>query len=141
MKTPTEALDQSAYQRIIRKTKELRHLNHLLSEALPPELQPHCQVMNIQNNQLTVQVDNSAWATQLQYRIPEILQTLRTYTALQTLHQIKLRVHPAYPTQPPPPQSPPPTLNAPQKAHLRSTAAYIKHSGLKAALLRLVGQC
>ena len=61
---------------IIPKQARFGKLAELWTNALPAELAKHCKLVDVRNNQLTVQVDSPSYIYELQLRRPQILETL-----------------------------------------------------------------
>lgn len=77
---------------VLAKVEQLRTLNQQIQTLLRPELAQHCQVANLRDGCLILQVDNAAWATQLRFEQTELLSKLRKQPALAGLASIKIQV-------------------------------------------------
>lgn len=124
---------------IIAKVNQLNQLNQSLSEILDPKLAAHCQITNLENQTLTLLVDNSSWGTKIRYVSPEILKKMQQTPALCQVKQIKCIVRPkqqcrnAGPSQ----TAQKMTISSENAQILRSIANEIKDEKLKKALLHL----
>lgn len=87
------AADTGAFSHIVNHVNLLRMLNQQVQIMLPPLLQGHCEVADWKNNQLSLQVENSAWAARLRYEQIELVKQLRqTIPELASLKQLRIFV-------------------------------------------------
>jgi len=66
--------EQSPLAEILKKVDELKSLNEKITKHLHPELIPHCYVASFHQGTLRMVVDSAAFATQLRYDIPTLLE-------------------------------------------------------------------
>ncbi|MGD9108683.1 MAG: DUF721 domain-containing protein [Gammaproteobacteria bacterium] len=126
---------------IITKVNQLHTLNQSLSEILDSKLAVHCQITNLENQILTLLVDNSSWGTKIRYAAPEIIKKMHTIPELSQVKQIKCIVRPKqqYRNAKLPQTAQKMTISSENAQILRSVANGIKDEKLKKALLKLVG--
>lgn len=124
---------------IIAKVNQLNQLNQSLSEILDPKLAAHCQITNLENQTLTLLVDNSSWGTKIRYATPEILKKMQQTSALYQIEQIKCIVRPNQQHKPAkkPLSEQKMAISSENAEILRSVANEIKDKKLKEALLHL----
>lgn len=89
LKQPSELL-----QTLITKSQLLSHLTNLLHQKLDPVLTKHCQVANLREQTLVIEIDSAAWVTQIRYRIPELLEKLQSHDEFRGLQKIEYYIHP-----------------------------------------------
>lgn len=77
---------------IMRKAQRIQQLNNLLFDMIEPPLNMHCQVMNIEENRITISTDNASWATQLRMQQHDILNRLRFHNRWRFINQIDIKV-------------------------------------------------
>lgn len=128
---------------IIAKVNQLNQLNQSLSDILDPKLAAHCQITNLENQILTLLIDNSSWGTKIRYVTPEILKKMQQIPTLCQVKQIKCIVRPKqqYRNANPPQTAQKTAQKMPISSEnakiLRSVAHGIKDEKLKQALLQL----
>jgi len=79
---------------IITKVNQLHALNQSLYKILDSKLAAHCQITNLENDVLTLLVDNSSWGTKIRYASPDIIKKIRQINLLCQVKQIKCIVRP-----------------------------------------------
>ena len=62
---------------LVAKSQHLIHLTNLLHQLLDRQLAKHCKAANLRDKTLVIEIDSAAWATQIRYRIPQLLDQLR----------------------------------------------------------------
>jgi hypothetical protein len=72
------------------KSGKLERMNEIISKHLPQELAPYTQVSNFSQGVLTLEVSNTAWATQLRFLTPDLLAALRSKEKLFQIASIKV---------------------------------------------------
>lgn len=87
-----DVMTQSSLQSILKKSQELDALNQLLHAQLSAQLGLHCDVMNIDENTLTISVNDANWIHQLRFQELDILHAFRRRIGLQGLKQIKYKI-------------------------------------------------
>ncbi|MGD9153090.1 MAG: DciA family protein [Gammaproteobacteria bacterium] len=129
----------SQLSNLITKVNQLNQLNQSLSEILDPKIAVHCQITNLENQILTLLVDNSSWGTKIRYITPEIIKKMHTIPELSQVKQIKCIVRPKQQRRNAKPSQTAQKINiSSENAQiLRSVANEIKDEKLKKALLHL----
>lgn len=129
----------SQLSNLITKVNQLNQLNQSLSEILDPKIAVHCQITNLENQILTLLVDNSSWGTKIRYAAPEIIKKMHTIPELSQVKQIKCIVRPKqqYRNAKPPQTAQKMTISSENAQILRSIANGIEDEKLKKALLHL----
>lgn len=108
--------------------------------AVGERLAKHTEPVKLQNGQLTVRVDSSAWLTELTFLSPEILQKLQTIFTPERLKEIRfkqesLRTIPKWMQEKPPlPQLPPPVPA--EEAKAAALTIVLTDPALKEAMTR-----
>ncbi|HED17495.1 MAG TPA: DUF721 domain-containing protein [Gammaproteobacteria bacterium] len=108
-----------------------------LRAILPASMAAHCQVVNLQQDSLSIAVDNAAWLAKLRFLLPQIKQIYRQEHHLQLKH-IKLLV--SRPTDTAVKQASPQLkrqLSANSVRFIHDYAESLEPSDLRLALLRL----
>jgi hypothetical protein len=122
---------------ILSKVETLAQQQTLLRLCLEPRLAPHVSVANYREGLLILACDSAAWATELRYQIPTLMQQLKRDKQFSDLKKIEQYVEPR---QIKPPHQ---KVGGPQKISneaadsLRAAAKDQAHPGLKQALLNL----
>ncbi len=80
---------------IFQKLSTLEKLENQITHFLPEELRPFCRIANFENGVLVFAVKNSLWGTKLKFRIPELLQHLRS-AGLPQLASIRYYIEPEF---------------------------------------------
>jgi hypothetical protein len=115
----------------------LQILNQQVRAWLPAALQAHVAVANYRGGLLVLHADAAAWATQLRFFTPKILQAWRE-TDLPALEHIKVKIA----TTRPEPEKAGGTLHLsePAAAMIESAAASIAYDPLRQAMQRLAAR-
>ncbi len=133
-----ELLSSGPLPRLLDHARLLARLQQALQTALPADLAPHCRVLNLRNQTLTLAAQGSAWAARLRYQVPALLQH---FARQRTVTVRTIRVKVAGPTAKPQEK---PKRNAhlsPSNARLlEQTASALQDPGLRAALLRVASR-
>ena len=79
--------------RIAEKSQYLNALNHHLVETVGATIAQNCRVSNYEQGILTIETINSAFATRLNFMLPQILQNFRE-NVLPEMASIKIKVVP-----------------------------------------------
>lgn len=127
---PTELLSS-----IIHKAQQLNSLTKILHQFLESDCTPYCRVANYANEILVIEINNATWATQIRYRIPELLGKLKQMEPLHDLKKIEWYIQPVVSSVPDNKQSL--SLTKENQVLLQETAESIPTKSLKSALLRL----
>ena len=123
---------------IINKVKTLQKCNHLFKDYLDTELATHCEIANLNDNCLIVNVDSAAWLTRLRYLQHELLVKLRQDPVFSQVDLIRWHVQPKHYDGTTNSVSTAKLSMSHGSAHLlASTAASIENPALRDALLRL----
>jgi hypothetical protein len=93
MKTLTQILadNQGANDlgKLIVKARQLQYLNEMFRHFIASDLAKNCKVGALKDEQLTVIVSNSSWATRLRYAIPDIIKNLNTQAEFKDVKKIR----------------------------------------------------
>lgn len=81
-------------RQIQQKLQQLQLLQQKLDHCIPDTFKPYCRVANYRDGCLIIAVSSAAWATQLRYAIPDLLQLLRTQAELYDLCSINTYIDP-----------------------------------------------
>lgn len=98
MSSPTYRIDnllessQTPLGKLIAQAQALEALNQLFLKILDPQLAAHCRVGDYRLGVLTLFTINAASATQLRYRVSDLLSQLRAYPTWAGLCSIKVKV-------------------------------------------------
>jgi len=127
----------NAWSALMQKAETLIRLNEAVKAFLPPELSPHCQVVNWREGCLVIATRNASVDTMLRFQKGDLLHMLRESGTLRSCRRIEHYVDRVdyEPIQPKVPKAMP--LSAETRKDLVATAEKIKHKGLRQALLRL----
>jgi hypothetical protein len=117
----------------------LERLNSLVGACLPPPLQQHCRVANLERGVLTLHSDGPGWTTRLRFELPRLLRSLRQEPEFSRLEDIRLKQAPAI-MAPPQPLRQAVRLSTTAGDHLRAVAATTQIPALREALLRLAAR-
>jgi len=87
-------LQESSCASIIQKAQFLLKIEQVVLSFLPEDYTGHCRIMNLREETLVIEVDNSARATQLRYRQEKLIEKMQTHTELRSISQIQVLVRP-----------------------------------------------
>lgn len=79
---------------LIEKAEELIKIEQVVQTYFDPDLTQHCHVANLRNDCLIIAIDNAAWATQLRFMIPRLLEQLKIEPLLKKLKKIEYFILP-----------------------------------------------
>lgn len=82
----------SSLSKICAHASAIEKLSILLMQFIPDEMKKHCRVGNFDNGCLIIVVDDSTWASQLRFMLPEIRDNLRLKAKLYHLSSIKITI-------------------------------------------------
>ena len=120
--------------RLLERAGRLRRLHGRFSEALPEELRPHCQVVNVRGDTLVVSCDSAAWGARLRYLERQLLGQL----GVAGLRRLRVKVRPPeHPAVAARPAGHSPRLDKAGAALIESAARGVDDAGLAEALRRL----
>lgn len=125
-------------QRLLAHARHIDQWSKRLQRILPGPIAANCQVINITDSALVIQVNSSAWATKLRLFVPKLekaikasgLQTVSLKVATPTTAN-KKAIEVSEPRQP---------LTAEASRTISQTAETINDKNLREALLRLAAQ-
>jgi len=125
-------------QRLLSQAKHIDQWNKRIQRILPGPIAAHCQVTNVTEDKLVIQVNSPAWASKLRLFIPKLEKTI----IVNGLQSVELKVAipaPAYNAikEIPTPRSP---LSSEASNTIIQTAETINDKNLREALLRLAAQ-
>ena len=124
-------------QQILSKVDCLGLQQARLRQCLDPRLAPHVSVANFRDNTLILACDSAAWATELRYQIPGLLQQLKQDPQFLGLKKIEHYVEPRKIQPPSTARGGPQKISREAADSLRSIAKGETHQKLKQALLNL----
>jgi len=79
---------------LISEAKRLTKINIILNQSLDHEMAKHIQVSRIENNQLRLIVDSTAWATRLRYKQEEIINRFQNYAITRIINSLHIKISP-----------------------------------------------
>ena len=139
MSTPLSVFDIvarfSQLKQLTDKANRLREMNQSLLACVPAMLVEHVRLATVRDGCLVLQAEGSAWAAQLRFKTPEILEKIQSNPDFREVRSVRVRNV----TDPKPRYLPPPHMhmsNAAAEA-LRAQASYTSDAALRAALERL----
>ena len=86
--------DNQNLAHILEQVVHLKRLDEFLKSFLEKPLGNYCRVANLRDGCLIIEVDSAAWATQLRYLTPDLLNALRSKGKMPQLRSIKTYIHP-----------------------------------------------
>lgn len=128
---------QEKAQDILQQARKLRAITAVLSEQLPEYIRAHCQAGYLDEKYLVLIVDNSAWATQLRYLVPQLKKQLIQNGLLNEQQAVRIKVVHEVSSKRLSTLPPPLPLSRNNAALLRNTADSMADDELKSALLKL----
>lgn len=78
---------------ICQRAIKLEELNAKVVHHLPEHLRERCRVGSFTKSCLVLITNDSVWATQLRYALPELRDKLRSEAGIHQLASIKVTVH------------------------------------------------
>jgi hypothetical protein len=82
----------SHFVKIVQKAQILEKINHTFKSFISADFVAHCYITDFTKETLHLLVENSAWATMLHYRIPEIIKSLSQQSEFRGLKTIKYKI-------------------------------------------------
>lgn len=79
---------------LIKTAQQISELDNAICDYLPTQLKPHVRVGEFTQGNLLLFTTNSAFATQIRYQIPELLERLRKDQRWQGIRSINVKIHP-----------------------------------------------
>ena len=121
----------------LRHARRLQALDRAFAQLIEPSLQPHCQVANLRDGCLVVQVDAPAWATRLRFDQQRILKQLRKKGITSQIAKLSIQVKPAVGNRQRPPR---PRKPLEQRARQQATEQLqqVSDPELRRRLIRLL---
>ncbi len=86
----------SQLNNLFKKLTELESLQQLWQVHVPDNLRAYTKVANYRDDCLVIAVASAAWATELRFISPQMLQSLRVDGKLYQLRSISFYVDPAF---------------------------------------------
>ena len=80
-------------QQILKKAKQLRHLNQAVKASVPTDCREHMEIAGIRDKQLIILTDSAVWQTRLRLYSQTMLEALHQHSGIK-LNQVKLRLNP-----------------------------------------------
>lgn len=78
---------------IVKRARVLLQLNALFISCLPEDLAAHCRLVNVKEEScLIVAADTGTWATRLQMKAGDLLDTLHKHPEFSGISTIRCRV-------------------------------------------------
>ena len=84
----------SQIENLVAQVNHLKKLDHTLKQVLDADLAPHCRIGQVQGNEISILVDSPVWATQLQYKKPEILLKFNKLYKKSSISRIHIKIVP-----------------------------------------------
>lgn len=106
---------------------------------LGPPFTVHTEPVLFRQGTLTLQVEQSAWLTEITFLAPQLIERLNQILGTATVKEIRVRqgaLSVPAPRTGPPPRRPPPPLTAPQLERLEALGAEISSPELRELVLR-----
>ena len=124
---------------ICKRTAQLEELNIKLNTYLPQTLQERCHVGSFNGGCLVIVTDNSVWASQIRYVLPEIRDKLRKEGGIYQLTSIKVTVA-SVDINPAPKRNNSPKLSSKARSAIIDGGYQCKYAPLRQALLNLANE-
>ncbi|OAI49350.1 hypothetical protein AYO45_02860 [Gammaproteobacteria bacterium SCGC AG-212-F23] len=86
--------DGASLGALLNHAQVLQRMNTLFTQYLDDSLAKHCQIAKYEQQRLIVMTDSGAWTTRLQYKIPELLESLRQHPEFQDIKAICCKTYP-----------------------------------------------
>ncbi|MCZ6771320.1 MAG: DUF721 domain-containing protein [Proteobacteria bacterium] len=113
----------------------LDELDDRLKMHVPTPLSKHIRLATIRDGLMVVHADSSAWAAQLRFKTPEILEQLTHDPLFEPIRSIRIRS--VSETAPQAPIRSRPSISSKTAAALKAQASSIADSAVRDALMRL----
>ena len=84
----------SATGALVKQALALSELNTLLKQHLPAKFAEHITLSTIKDRTILLHSDSAAWAAQLKYITPELVESLNTVEEFQNILDIQVKVRP-----------------------------------------------
>jgi len=119
---------------LVERVKYLNQLNQIFSQQFP-SFASHCQIANLRDGKLIIEVNNNAWATRIHYQSMEIINQLKKFPQFSNIQQLNYFVKKSTASQTQ--NRKPLTISIENKSLVREIADCINQPALKKALLRI----
>ena len=113
----------------------LGELDNRLKMHVPAPLSKHIRLATIRDGLMVVHADSSAWAAQLRFKTPELLEQLADDPVFEPIRSIRIRS--VSETAPQAPIRRRPSISSESAAALEAQASSIEDSAVRDALMRL----
>ena len=84
----------SATGALVKQALTLSDLNTLLKQHLPARFAEHITLSAIKGRTILLHSDSAAWASQLRYITPELVESLNTVEEFQNILDVRVKVRP-----------------------------------------------
>lgn len=135
-KSLNECLKEVSLQPLLVRVQQIQAIKAILASLLPASLAPHCHLLNIAEDTLTIGSDSSAFSMRLRYLSNDIMQAINRHPNLPAIKEVRVRVQMPSLTKKTRPKIKP-VLSLTAKQLIEQTAVQVKHPSLRASLLRL----
>ena len=75
-------------KQLMSRIKALRQWDRLVKRFIPEEFHSHCQVINLRQECLVIEVQHAAWATRLRYLLPQLTTRLQCEKLPTTIKEV-----------------------------------------------------
>ena len=121
------------------RAAQLQYYHERIKSILPPPLEDHFTLANVDKNYLTLHTDSPAWAARLRFKTPDILKCIQDSCDTNPPKSIRIKV--ILPTSTVKKTGSKPKLSAANAQLIHKTADSIKDPKLRNALYRLSKNC
>ena len=94
MKKISQILSNPRLARILATAKDLECISKMLAITIDEKTNAHCKPAKYSEGCLVLICDSATWATQLRFRAPELIKSLKQLPGLEDLKFIKCKVRP-----------------------------------------------
>lgn len=124
----------SQLNKLAQRVQQLKQLNDILKQVMPPQFAEHCYLANVNEHTLVIHTDNASYASLLRFQAPTLCSALSKHLP-QIVNKLDVRVRPINESQVEGKAS----VSLPGNAavSLQQTADSIEEGPLKEALKRL----
>lgn len=128
--------DTSIFSRVLSKAARLKHLETLLQQELPSELQTAYRVANYEQQKLILMTSSAGFLTRMRFLEPALITAMQKH--LPDLVRIEVKIRPE--SQKPRPSKPTQPISAHARLSLGRLAEEVDNPRLKAVLERMSQQ-
>ena len=129
------ASSEGSLAQLQNRAAQLQYYHEQIKSILPPPLEDHFKLANVDKNYLTLHTDSPAWAARLRFKTPDILKRIQALCDTNPPKSIRIKVIPPASTSKKP--GPKPKLSDANANLIHKTAETIKDPKLRDALYRL----